>query len=547
MNIHIVCGRLNADRVLPRLARTLAEETKWTIDEVPSVTAKLNYFFPYLELQKRTWKDTLTAAWFTHRDTNDKNKTNLWDGVAQRVGLRTLTAQIYKPHLTPFGPVEMVRPAVERSVFTPVKKKRGRVVGLSGYSYSDNRKGEDLITQLVQSVAGRTCDWRASGRDWPVPTKGYAWKDLPNFYQSLDLFICASRIEGVPMPPLEVLSCGIPVIIPRNVGMLDDLPDIHGIYRFKAGDYQDLLKVFEYALNDKPANLEQLRAAVEGYSRENWKLDHIRAFEKFLWGTQPAVKENLPGWRGNSGAYCVAFGTPSRDCARRLIPAFKQFNPDVPIAFVGAEPINAGEDIFIKQSDRDIGGRLAKLAVDELAPKEWRYVLYLDADTEPTEPLDSVFQFLADGWEFIICKDQDERHYLAKMRRGDNDRECDQTEDMVGTNQVMQYGGGVFAFRRCDATARFFAGWNEEYQKWAKRDQGALIRSFYTNQMRTFVLMNQFNASDRYPLPPGPLAIIHHNMTARRWDKHALPGPARLDSKEAWAAVQKWEAANAHP
>jgi hypothetical protein len=546
MNVHIVCARLAADRVLPRLARTLAEVTGWTIAELPNPQAKLNYFFPYLELQRKSYNVTPTAAWFTHKDTENPDKIRIWERVGREVGLRTLTAGIYKSSLDCYGTVAMVRPAIDPQ-FIPVNRKRGRVIGLNGFLYNDNRKGEDMIARLLKSDATRDCQWRACGRNWPVETKTYSWANMPGFFQSLDLFICASRIEGVPMPPLEALSCGVPVIIPRGVGMLDDLPDTHGIYRFNRGDYDDLYRVFKLALDDRPANKDKLRAAVEPYNKKNWANDHITAFEKYLFGTKPMIEEKLPQWQGNSGIYCVAFGPPSRACAQRLITSCKKFMPGVPIALVSNEPLKAGEDIFIKHPDSDIGGRNAKLMVDRLAPKAWRYILYLDADTELMEDISHVFSILQDGWEFIICKDQDERHYLAKMRRGDNDKECDYTEDLVGTDRVMQYNGGVFAYRRNENTQRFFEGWIEEYQKWGKRDQGALIRSFYTNRLRTFVLMNQHNASDRYPFPPGPLAIIHHNMQARRWDKHTIPANSRLDSKEAWAAVERWQKQNVNP
>ena len=539
MNVHIVCARLDADRVLPRLARTLAEGTGWTLAEVPRGDAKLNYFFPYLELQKKRWDETKSAAWFTHKDTNAQPKADLWDNVAGRVDLRTLTAGVYREDLAVHGAVEMVRPAVERDRFIPIKKKRGRVVGISGWSYNDNRKGEDLIARLIKSDLGQTCEWRASGRGWPVKTVSYTWNDMPKFYQSLDLFVCASRIEGVPMPPLEVLSCGIPAIIPRGVGMLDDLPDIPGIYRFEKGSYDGLYRAFSRALNDEQFNIGMLRAITEPYCAKNWINDHRAAFEGLLYGTKPAESIILSTHKGKCGIYCVAFGEPSRNCAVRLIRSAKKYMPNVPVAFVGVSPLNVGEDIFIKQPDKDIGGRTAKLAVDKLAPKQWEYIIYLDADTEVMEPLDFILETLQGGWEFVICKDMHERHWLAKMRRGDNEAECDYTEDLVGTDRVMQYNGGMFAYRRNERTRRFFEIWNDEYQKWLGRDQGSLIRALHMQPLRMFVLMNQWNASDRYDLPPGKVAIMHHNVQARRW---ARPIRGRIDSEDAWAAVAEWEA-----
>jgi len=147
---------------------------------------------------------------------------------------------------------------------------------------------------------------------------------------------------------------------------------------------------------------------------------------------------------------------------------------------------------------------------------------------------------LQSGWEFLICKDMHDRHYLQTMQRGDNKVEYEFIVGQVGTDRVLQYNGGMFAFRRCDRTKRFFEIVNEEYEKWAARDQGALVRALYRHPLRMFVLCNQWNASTRYELPPGPLAVLHHNMQARRWGRSVV---GRIDSKDAWQAVREWEMA----
>ncbi|MHC4721696.1 MAG: hypothetical protein ACYS6I_03200, partial [Planctomycetota bacterium] len=94
--------------------------------------------------------------------------------------------------------------------------------------------------------------------------------------------------------------------------------------------------------------------------------------------------------------------------------------------------------------------------------------------------------------------------------------------------------------RRNRNTERFFQQWQSEWQKYGKRDQGALLRALYSRPLRTFVLMNQWNATTRYELPPGEIAIMHHNMEARRWNG-IIRG--RIDSDEAWQAVEKFNKA----
>ena len=127
------------------------------------------------------------------------------------------------------------------------------------------------------------------------------------------------------------------------------------------------------------------------------------------------------------------------------------------------------------------------------------------------------------------------------MKRPDNAAETEETLALLGCGEVMQYNGGVFGFRRCANTQRFFKLWHTEWQKYGARDQGALLRALYQNPLRLFVLGNQWNASDRYPMPVGQVAILHHNIKARRW-AGLIDG--RLDSEEAWKAVEMWERRN---
>ena len=129
-------------------------------------------------------------------------------------------------------------------------------------------------------------------------------------------------------------------------------------------------------------------------------------------------------------------------------------------------------------------------------------------------------------------------HYAGMMKRPDNGVEFSATIEEIGTEHVMQYNGGVFGFRRCDNTRRFFELWNEEYQRWCGRDQGALLRALHRNPLRLQVLTNHWNASVRYPMPPGDVALLHYNMEARRWSR-AIKG--RIDSRDAWQAVREWE------
>lgn len=555
-HIHVVVYDLSDpdSSILARKALAL-RAAGWTVGETPDVKADLNYFFPYITWSQRYngWHETPTSAYFTHRETaNWPGKQLWWDQAAEGVDLRLTTSRYNLPHLEPYGPTALVPyPPIDRDLFKPGRKrkaggkgKRLPVIGLSGFvDQRSGRKGEAMVQRLARDLRGRA-EFCAIGRGWPVPTRLVQQGEIPGFYTSLDAFLCTSTNEGVPMTILEALASGVPVIVPSGVGIVDDLPDLDGIWRYEAGHYPQLLDVARqavraYADGDLP-DRKALRDATELYTVASWCRDHVAAVDDFLCpAVEPPVR--VKDWREAAGMYCVAFGKPSRRCAVTCIRSFKAHHPDIPVAFAGASPLNAGEDVFIQREDIDIGGRLAKLAVYDAAPAEWEYVLYLDADTETVGDLSPLYQTLAHGWEAVICRDMAKYHVARMMRRPDNEAEYNETMDLLGCGEVMQYNGGVFAFRRCEQTREFFELWNREWQKYGARDQGALLRALYQHPLRLWVLGNEWNASDRYPAPTGEVAIWHHNMQARRWGGLIY---GRTDDDAAWARVAQWEKQN---
>lgn len=530
MNVHIVCKEPNPEHILHRLAATLCDTTGWTMGKTTRGDADLCYFLPYLNYEP---VDTATAAWFTHFDAASEEKAQRWLRAAQAVNLRTTSAAQYAERLAPTGATARVPVPLDRTAFALAEAPTTFTVGVSGFVYHDGRKGEDLIRRLAQEF--RKFDWRAIGRGWSVPTRQIASIDLPGFYQSLSLFVCASRVEGVPYPPLEALACGVPVIIPRGVGLLDDLPVTDGIFRFEAGDYASLKAAFAEALEcvgGGAYDRATLRAATEPYTADAWARAHERAFETLL---SPAVVEFLPDWRGRAGIYCVAYGDPARKCAERLLRSCARYMPGVPTALVSDRPLGL-EQVFIPAEDYDVGGRKAKLSIDQFAPPEWQYILYLDADTELVAPVPFLFDALQDGWEFVIAKNPAKYHTTRLMVRPDNKLEVQKTYDVMGYDDMLQLNGGVFAFRRSSRTAAFFKRWLSEWTQEAKRDQAALLRALWAYPLKTYVLGNEWNHMDEYCADTPCAGIEHHQREARRvsgivWE--------RGDSPEAFRKVNR--------
>ena len=561
--VNVVCRNKDADRVIPRFARYLAAHNGWHLTARPEPGADLYYLSGYFEAQLlRPWPDAPVAAYLTHREEQPPGnaKAKLYDSVAARVDLRIATAALYAEPLAEYGPTVQVSPPVERGRFTiPAQRNKRLVAGFSGFTYANGRKGEDIARRIVASEPGQRAEWRASGRGWPVPTRMYAWAELPAFYQSLDVLVVTATVEGVPMPPLECLACGVSVVVPRGVGILDELPDTLGIHRYNRGDAGDLVKALGRAIAARgDVDREALRAVTEPFTVEAWCRAHEEAFMELLGGpgagleeaaldAEPAIEIRdeevpVPSVSGETsstrGIYCVAFGDPARTCALRLLNSIKKYMPEIPVCLCAAKKIGP-EDVLVVQPDSDVGGRRAKLRAYELSPAEWQSVLYLDADTEvKSGDIRRFFEWVEAGWEFVICKDPHLMDTMHSFRRKTNEPELVQIEKQVKTLHALQINGGVWAFARNERVAAFFRRWLEEWEKYAQRDQGALLRALYTDPLRTLWLGNEWNTFPKYCKGITSAGLYHYPGDARRW-KGMIPG--RIDSPAAWAMVRAHE------
>lgn len=450
------------------------------------------------------------------------------------MNVRTTSTRLNMEKLAPGGATYYVTPPLDRAHFTVPSARLRRMdfwVGVSGMVYPGGRKGEWLVEEAAKDPDFRHVKFKGSGRGWPVETRFYPWETLPQFYGELDVLLCTSLNEGPGYPPLEALACGVQVVVPSGVGMFDELPEIPGIWRYRMGEYDSMKAALKSALETQVAP-ERLRAVTEQYTAQAWVNDHYRAFEHFA---SPPIPQDtvFPAIEGHSGVFYVAYGKPSRECASDAIASVRR-HLALPIAVASTTPLGS-EDIAIHEPDHDVGGRWTKTLIYDLAPKEWHYVLYLDADTEVVSPdVMFLFEALRDGWEFVICKNPERYASTRYMHRPDNQDEINFTFEKTGCDHLVQWNGGVFAFRRNERVKKFFQYWHEEWQVWGKRDQAALLRAMWRQPLRVLTLGNEWNTVTRYISPDRSAGILHYPTTARRVSGIVQ---GRLDSAEAWGKV----------
>lgn len=122
-----------------------------------------------------------------------------------------------------------------------VKKKP--IFGIVGRVYPSGRKGEYLVENMVNTGY----KIKAWGRGWPITDMNDNWDELPGFYQSIDYLVVTSLNEGGPIPVLDALAAGVPVIAP-DVGWCWEFP----VIRYNTGNWDSLNNILS-KLDNPPA------------------------------------------------------------------------------------------------------------------------------------------------------------------------------------------------------------------------------------------------------------------------------------------------------
>jgi starch synthase len=120
----------------------------------------------------------------------------------------------------PFGvDLELFRPGRPRSQADPFRILFvGQITQRKGISYLIDGfrraaiPGSQLV--LVGRIVGSASPWRQTPQVRHVPAVAHF--DLPGWYQSADVYVLPSLIEGFPQTALEAMASGVPVVVSEN-------------------------------------------------------------------------------------------------------------------------------------------------------------------------------------------------------------------------------------------------------------------------------------------------------------------------------------------
>ena len=226
--------------ILETIAREIARAAAATPDRYhvrvtahPRGDADLTFFLP-----ESAWRDdvrdSIRVTYFAHKE-DHPGAAALFEEVARKSDVCITSSEKYAEQLRTDGAREVftIPLGVDSEAFVPKVR-----IGVVGRTYHTGRKGESLLSRSLDLPF---VEFVFTGEGWPSPARYYGERDLVELYQSLNYLLIPSLIEGGPVPMLEALASGCPVIAPTDIGMVSAFPHIP----FRRGDAEDLRRVVE--------------------------------------------------------------------------------------------------------------------------------------------------------------------------------------------------------------------------------------------------------------------------------------------------------------
>ena len=211
MKVHVVTD--NRSWILKRMSieAVAHPDIIGTVGRKVDPSADINYFVNYGLIQP---VNTKVVSYFTHHDPKFESE---WKRAERASHGAVFMAHRYKPEhaLTAFIPPTGLD-----------YKHEDFTIGIVGTQYTNGRKGEDRILQIVKALRDLPIRWQFFGGNWHVVKDLKAidskhifemieWqsdKQAIDFYSSIDLYFSAAYVEGGAVPSLEAAKIGVDML-----------------------------------------------------------------------------------------------------------------------------------------------------------------------------------------------------------------------------------------------------------------------------------------------------------------------------------------------
>jgi hypothetical protein len=211
--------------------------------------------------------------------------------------------------------------------------------------------------------------------------------------------------------------------------------------------------------------------------------------------------------------YCATTSVAYLEAALISAMALRQQEPEIPITLICDHPLLKLLPLqdfritprFLERGEigeHAFSSRQIKTRLNTFSP--YQETLFLDADILPFQPIDALWDYLAqsdlamvlDRLPLVSLCDhvaQDEKTYTVQQLSKD----------------AAQFNSGVMLWRDTPAVQMLFEQWYEEWCKFQRHDQLALVRAIHQTKIAITELPKSYNTSptDAAPLIVGEITV----------------------------------------
>lgn len=247
-----------------------------TLDYVETLGLKYDDF-----IKKYVNDNNITTSVCDHlylTDNEIDNTKYMLSNVKNYIVINKILYDIYSKIEGISKPYGIIHDGVDLSRFNVKSKKDNKMftIGWAGNSkFTDSDNDDDLkgVNKIIMPAfnelkdEGYEIEMNIADRN----TNYIPFEKMPDYYNSLDLYVCASKTEGTPAPILEAMACGVPVIS-TNVGVVDELfGDNQKEYIMKERSKQCLKENIVKMINNKNDLKKVIDEGLENVKAYDWK------------------------------------------------------------------------------------------------------------------------------------------------------------------------------------------------------------------------------------------------------------------------------------
>lgn len=118
-------------------------------------------------------------------------------------------------------------------------------------------------------------------------------EEIGKIYRGSDIFICGSYYEAFPLPPMEAMTCGCPVITSDNGGVREYATDGYNCLIFEAGNIFQLAEKLKMLFESRELREKLRKGGIETARKYTWKKSIKKLESEFIRSSVETMQARL--------------------------------------------------------------------------------------------------------------------------------------------------------------------------------------------------------------------------------------------------------------